>query len=728
MHILKLVANFCVAMMCFASSAAGAADAIHFLPEANSVASAAGAAASDNKEQLSGTLPIYAANSWLHVKIENPDTAIIHVPSHSAYQYSVYSLQTADLLETFVSPFDPATHIDWNPKFTLSLDRSWGNEFLIQLNMITTSDMPYSLLSFEEFQDINSQQLINSGDFYGAIALMALFSFLLFMLNNNKDAGRLSISFTVWFFTMLSIWGYGSSAMPFGLSSILPALANQLNILGSITGALFTAYFLRSVILNSVIYKALWVLICLHILYFIVSFAIAPLWLITILVNIFSSLLCFGCCILAIMRGDAAAKYLAASSLLISSPFIFIFFSPFNQQTIIIVGIGALVLVMLALLQRMAEQAQSLSMKADLAFERERFLASMSHEIRTPLNGIIGFSELANQEKLEGKVKTYFQQIDRSSKVLLGIVNEVLDYAKLQVTEITPDFAALDIKQTIEDVITVNLTAATKNGVDLSYEIDEQLPQFVITDPQRCLQILINLCGNAVKFSKNGSVKIAVSQENTELVFKVIDNGIGISKEVLAGLFNPFKQADASTARQFGGTGLGLAISKQLSELLGGTLYAVSEYGKGSTFTLRLPYEKAQPPATQQSTDVNSLKGKRVLIAEDNPVNLMLATQILKNHGLKTDSAGDGKIAIAQASDNDYDLILMDMQMPELSGTQATIKIRELGIKTPVIAMTANTSDSDRQECLTAGMNDFIAKPIEQQLLLQKLVKWMATD
>lgn len=383
---------------------------------------------------------------------------------------------------------------------------------------------------------------------------------------------------------------------------------------------------------------------------------------------------------------------------------------------------------MLALLQRIAEQTQRWAMKADLASERKRFLASMSHEIRTPLNGIIGFSELANQESLDGNVKTYFKQIDRSSKVLLGIVNDVLDYAKLQATEITPNVAALNIKQTIEDVITINLPTAIRNGIDLSYQIDASLPEYVTTDPQRCLQILINLCGNAVKFSKNGSVRITASQENAELVFNVIDNGVGINKEVLAGLFNPFKQADASTARQFGGTGLGLAISKQLSELLGGTLDAVSEYGQGSIFTLRLPFEAAEPPEQHIKISADRLKGKRILVAEDNPINLLLAAQILKKHGMNSDSAEDGKIALEKASKNHYDFILMDMQMPELSGPKATMEIRKLGISSPIIAMTANTSESDRNECLSSGMNDYLAKPIEQQHLLQKLVQWSASN
>jgi signal transduction histidine kinase/CheY-like chemotaxis protein len=723
----KCILSTLIALVCLTTSADVAADSVTLLQEADSISAAVETSKALAGKPLSESLPLENAKAWLHITLANPDTAVLHFPSHSVGQYSVYSIETQELLETFTSPFQAATTIDWTPKFTLPLDRSWGNEFIVQLNMLGITDMAYSLMSFEQYQDLVSDQLINNGIFYGSIALMALFSFLLYLLNNDKHAGRLSASFLIWLLTMLSIWGFGTSPMPFGLSDLLPPLTNQFTILGSLAGTVFAFYFLRDSIADSTIYKILQGTIWLQVIYFIVSFAIEPLWSFSIVINILCGWIAMGCCGLATVRRDAAAKYLLASSALISCPFVFIFIAPLNQQTLIAVGMGALVLVMLALLQRMAEQTQRWAMKADLASERERFLASMSHEIRTPLNGIIGFSELVNQEQLEGKVHNYFKQIDRSSKVLLGIVNEVLDYAKLQATEITPNFKPLNIKETLEDVITVNLPTANKNHIDLSYEVDKNLPNYVTTDPQRCLQVLINLCGNAVKFSKNGKVVISASQENSQLVFKVIDNGIGIDKDVLAGLFNPFKQADASTARQFGGTGLGLAISKQLCVLLGGSLDAVSETGKGSTFILRLPLVAAKKPQSEIKVSGDFLLGKRVLVAEDNTVNLMLATQILKKHGIEIDTAEDGKIAVAKVAKNQYDFILMDMQMPELSGTEATAEIRKSGVTTPIIAMTANASESDRDACLASGMNDFLSKPIEQQLLLQKLALWSAT-
>lgn len=711
-----------VATILLVSSGAKASDSVRLLNKASNIATAIESARVIDGVLLSGSLP--QPDSWLLVQLENPNTSIFHFPAHSVTSYSVYSLKTGFLLETFVSPFQSATYIDWTPNFTLSLDRAWGDEFLVDLSMQSNSEIPYTLMSFQAYQRLVSDQLISSGVFYGAIALMALFSFLLYILNADKHAGRLSFSFIIWLLTMLSVWGFGESPMPLGLSDVLPDLANKLTILGAIAGAWFTAYFLRKNILESFVYKALYFWIWVQVSFFLASFFIEPPWVAIILLNICSGILCLGSCILASARGDTAAKFLSGSSLLVSFPFFFIFFSPLNQQTIIAVGMGSLVLVMLALLTRMAEKTQSLSMKAELSSERERFLTSLSHEIRTPLNGIIGFSELVNQENLEGKVKTYFGLIDRSSKVLLGIVNEVLDYAKLQTAEITPNLAPLNIQKTLEDVITINRPTATNNGIGLSFEIDDSLPDYVTTDPQRCLQILINLCGNAVKFSKDSSVIIRACRENSLLVFEVIDNGIGIQQDVLAGLFNPFKQADASTARQFGGTGLGLAISKQLCELLGGNLNAVSEYGKGSTFTFSIPLVEALQPEANIEVSGDLLNGKKILIAEDNVINLMLATQILKRHGLKIDTAEDGKRALAKASEKGYDFILMDMQMPKLSGTETTAEIRNRGITTPIIAMTANTSESDREACIASGMNDYLSKPIAQQLLLKKLILW----
>lgn len=708
--------------ICSASTLSFGADSVRLLSGATSVDSAVASAESENDEVLSGILP--ATRAWLHIQLANSDTSLLYFPDHSVDSYSIYSVQTGVVLESFSSPFRSENYIDWNPKFTLFFDRSWDDEFLIELQLRGAPNAPFSLLTFEQHQDVLSNQLISSGIFYGAIALMALFAFLLYALNKDKYAGFLSFSFFVWLLTMLSIWGFGASPMPLGLSDFLPGLANKLTILGTIAGAGFTGYFLKQVISGTKVYKVLYIGIWLQLAFFLTSFFVDPPWAVIILVNIIAGLLSLSCAALAAWRGDLSARYLFVSSALISSPYFFIFINPFNQQTIILVGSVALVMVMLAVLTRQSEQAKNLIMKAELANERERFLTSLSHEIRTPLNGIIGFSELANQENLQGNIKHYFELIDRSSKVLLGIVNEVLDYAKLQATEIKPNLSAINIARTLEDVITINRPLADENGIELSFHVDPALPKYVTTDPQRCLQILINLCGNAVKFSRKSSVKVTAIQEGDELVFRVIDKGIGIQPDVLAGLFNPFQQADASTARQFGGTGLGLAISKQLCELLGGSLSAVSEFGAGSTFTFRLPFIAAVEPKPENKIDSHSLAGKSVLIAEDNAINLILATQILKKYGLLTDSAENGRKAFELATQRQYDFILMDMQMPELSGTEATEKIREQGIETPIIAMTANTSESDRQTCLASGMDDYLAKPIDQQLLLEKLTLW----
>lgn len=313
-----------ITITCFASGYALGNDSVKLLPQASNLTDALQAANSLEGEPLNGTLPGDIGNVWLHVSLTNTDTAVFHFPDHSVKQYSIYATQSGELLETFLSPFQSDTYIDWTPKYTLPLKRRWGNDFLMELDMRTDTDAPYLLMSFEAYEDLISDQLINSGVFYGVIALMALFSFLLYVLNNDKNAGRLSLSFTIWFLTMLSIWGYGSSPMPFGMLGILPDFANQLTISGSLAGAWFTKNFLKDIIVGSMIYNSLRAAVWLQLIYLLLSFALEPLWVMTILINICSSLLSLGCCVLATARRDAAAKYLLGSSILIASPFIFI--------------------------------------------------------------------------------------------------------------------------------------------------------------------------------------------------------------------------------------------------------------------------------------------------------------------------------------------------------------------------------------------------------------------
>lgn len=696
------------------------------LPEANSWESAAALLAAGQYETpRADALSIASGELWIYVELEESDAEILHFPSHAFDRYRILSSTSDSLL--FDSGMRNPNLIIWSPETKISLSRNQGSSFFIHIESAADDYIPFAFLTLKDYEVTTSPQIINIGMYYGSILLMSAFCLLLSFFNKDPDAWKLAIAMLVWMLPSMAIWGYGYAPLPYNLSELLGGAINQLVVLASITSAWFSYNFLASSAGHTRIYKGLTLIIGLQIAYFLATFIFGISWAISVILILISTILGALTALVAALNRDKAARYMAAASVCSSSPFIFLFINPLDQQSSIGAGMLALTFVMLALMQRVGERFHTLGRQAKVASERERFLASMSHEIRTPLNGIIGFSELCNQENLQGEVKEYFQQIDRSSKMLLGIVNDVLDYSKLQATDVKVASESMSIEDTLKDVITINKPIADLNRIELSYEIADDVGEYLLTDPYRCAQIIINLCSNAVKFSHDGNVLLKVSLDKQDILFQVIDDGIGIEENVLASLFNPFSQADASTARKFGGTGLGLAISKQLCELLGGTLTAVSIEGQGSEFTCRLPYREGDTPISPTDANVSKLAGKRVLLAEDNAVNLQLATRILEKNGLTIDSATDGKIALEKATHNDYDFILMDMQMPELSGTETTVKIREMGISRPIIAMTANTSASDREACIDAGMNDFLAKPIEQQQLLKKLELWSAT-
>lgn len=710
-------------LLCAASSALIGQESIRLLPGVDSWTSASQQLLDARPSvAVQETVDIGDSDLWFHIDLKDSNSELLYFPSHTLDRYRVYSLASNTLL--YDSGLRNPNILIWNPKTKISLGRSWGTSFFIQIQAPSKSDIPFVFLSFEETEKIEAPELINNGMYYGGIILLTIISFLISAFNKDQDSWKLGVTLFAWFLSTFTMWGYGNAPLPFDILEVLTGISNQLIVVSSMASAWFTKSFLAKSAGKSLIYMGLQLCVWLHLAYLIGSILFGVNWLISICLVLASILIGSLTTVVAVINRDKSARYLFAASICAAIPFIFILFKPITQQATIALSLLALIMLMLALMQRLAERFHALGRQAKVASERERFLASMSHEIRTPLNGIIGFSELCSQEDLQGDVKHYFHQIDRSSKMLLGIVNDVLDYSKLQASDVDVTSESMSVRSTLEDVITINRSIADLNLISLSYEIAEDVAEYLVTDPFRCAQILINLCGNAVKFSRNGNVKIKVFREKADVLFQVIDDGIGIEDDVLESLFNPFSQADASIARKFGGTGLGLAISKQLCTLLNGELTAVSEKDKGSTFTFRLPYHKGEAPVVSAKADIEKLRGKRVLLAEDNTVNLQLATLILEKNGMLVDSATDGNIAFEKASENQYDFILMDMQMPELSGPEATKKIRKLGFKQPIIAMTANTSESDRDTCISAGMNDYLAKPIEQQQLLKKLELW----
>jgi signal transduction histidine kinase/ligand-binding sensor domain-containing protein/CheY-like chemotaxis protein len=395
---------------------------------------------------------------------------------------------------------------------------------------------------------------------------------------------------------------------------------------------------------------------------------------------------------------------------------------------------------------------------------KSEFLANMSHEIRTPLNGVLGMLELTKQTNLTTEQLDFMETADRSGKTLLAIVNDILDFSKVDAGKLELVSEVFHPAEVVEESVEVLAIRAQEKKLKILCHISPDLPQSLLGDAGRLKQVLLNLIGNAIKFTPNGNVIISaettkLSGDEAQLKFCVTDTGVGIAREQHALIFEAFRQVDNSSTRKFGGTGLGLAISARLVALMGGEIWVESEPGRGAKFycttTFRLPsadHNVMCPEPTAQKTTNTSLIPSgvstdtsferisrrasttpsrfNILLAEDNVINQKLAVKLLERQGHQVFVAGDGKEALEMFAQSTFDLILMDVQMPELDGLQATAMIRQREQETsghiPIIALTAHAMKGDRERCLEAGMDDYIAKPINPQLLYQTIEQTVA--
>ena len=434
--------------------------------------------------------------------------------------------------------------------------------------------------------------------------------------------------------------------------------------------------------------------------------------------------------------------YGIASILVILAVFVYFFLSYFGlfERSVVFTFFGSIIFIFLQSLvlsfrySRELKDAKEIAEQASKA--KTEFLSTMSHEIRTPLNAVIGLSNFLIEENPREDQKESLDNLKFSSENLLSLINDILDYNKIDAGKIDFEEKPFNIRRLLDGTIAAYTHIAEEKGIELSHSVDQHVPNVVIGDITRLSQILTNLIGNAIKFTKKGYVEVSLSfvaraNEKVAVKFSVQDTGVGIAKDKQNLIFESFTQASSATTREFGGSGLGLAITDKLLGLMGSKLFLKSTVDVGSRFYFTQFFEVAEndqekPVAHAKQKNI-SLEGRKVLIVEDTVVNILVAKKFLEKWGLIVDSAENGAIAVQKVRNNSYDLILMDLQMPVMDGYQATIAIRQLGIEIPIIALTAAAVTEVIEKINDVGMSAYVTKPFNPVVLHDKMMELLKT-
>jgi PAS domain S-box-containing protein len=389
--------------------------------------------------------------------------------------------------------------------------------------------------------------------------------------------------------------------------------------------------------------------------------------------------------------------------------------------------------------QRNQDLAESVRAARQADEAKSRFLANMSHEIRTPMNGIIATAELLLTTKLDTEQRDYAATIRNSGNLLLMLLNDILDLSRIEAGKLELQTTRFAIPEMITETLSLLALSARTKGLELEYDTDASIPVELWGDPSRLRQVLSNLVSNAIKFTESGEVRVSVSlqrlaRDSATVRFQIRDTGIGVPEEQQPRLFQRFAQVAGQDRSKYGGAGLGLAICRQLVELMGGEIGYKRNEGKGSTFWFTVPLgvqrgaEQPNPSEHAHHPAAEPKEGRRILVAEDNEVNQRIAIRMLEKAGYCAKVVGNGRLAVEEIQRHDYDLVLMDVQMPEMDGFVATQAIRSLNKAVPVIAMTANAMAGDRERCLASGMNDYVSKPVNLTLLRSTIERWLKAE